>query len=295
MGFGENLQFLRQKKGLTQEQVAEQLRVSRQSVSKWESGNSYPEMDKIMQLCDLFQCSMDALIKQDAKTVCVQDDIKYERHMNQYSRAVTFGVGFILLGVSIYEFMAGMRMPENLCNMIFLIIVVVSVMVFIVFGMRDSDFKRKYKEISIVYPEEEIDKFHKTHINMIATGVGIILIGVIFEGFVDGIRPPRPFTEDIYHGVFMLAVAAGVSLLTYAGMQKKKYDIEKSNKADSLTAERKGKESMCGKICGAIMLIATIIFLLLGFVWSSFWSFAWITFPIGGILCGIVTMFLSKD
>ena len=40
MGFAENLQFLRQKKGYTQEQIAEQLQVSRQSVSKWESGVS---------------------------------------------------------------------------------------------------------------------------------------------------------------------------------------------------------------------------------------------------------------
>lgn len=41
MGFAENLQFLRQKKGYTQEQIAERLQVSRQSVSKWESGNSH--------------------------------------------------------------------------------------------------------------------------------------------------------------------------------------------------------------------------------------------------------------
>lgn len=50
MGFAENLQFLRQKKGYTQEQIAEQLQVSRQSVSKWESGGSFPEMDKLLQL-----------------------------------------------------------------------------------------------------------------------------------------------------------------------------------------------------------------------------------------------------
>lgn len=41
MGFAENLQFMRQKKGYTQEQIAEQLQVSRQSVSKWESGVSH--------------------------------------------------------------------------------------------------------------------------------------------------------------------------------------------------------------------------------------------------------------
>ena len=47
MSLSENLQFLRQRRGVTQEQLAEELDVSRQSVSKWESGVSYPEMDTI--------------------------------------------------------------------------------------------------------------------------------------------------------------------------------------------------------------------------------------------------------
>ena len=58
MSFGENLQFYRKRKDITQEQLAEQLDVSRQTVSKWESGSSYPEMEKILQLCDLFECPM---------------------------------------------------------------------------------------------------------------------------------------------------------------------------------------------------------------------------------------------
>ncbi len=46
--FGENLQFYRKQKSMTQEQLAEQLEVSRQTVSKWEAGASYPEMEKIL-------------------------------------------------------------------------------------------------------------------------------------------------------------------------------------------------------------------------------------------------------
>ncbi len=290
MSLGENLQYLRQKRGLTQEQIAEQLQVSRQSVSKWESDNSYPEMDKILQLCDIFQCSLDIFVKQDARKACAEDDSQYELHMNQYSTAITFGIAFILLGVSLYEFLTGIGIAENLNNMLFWIAVVVGVMVFIVFGMRDSNFRRKYKEISNIYSEEEIDKFHKRYINFIAVGVGLILVGVIFEGFVDGVQPPASFTEDIYHGVFMLFVTAGVSLITYAGMQKKKYDIDGYNKQNRPDEE---KNSLTGKICGTIMLIATIVYLLAGFVWSV-WSISWIAFPIGGILCGIVVILLPK-
>ena len=65
MKFGENLQKLRKEKGISQEQLAEQLGVTRQSVSKWESGASYPEMDKIVALCNMFHCDMDVLINKD--------------------------------------------------------------------------------------------------------------------------------------------------------------------------------------------------------------------------------------
>ena len=65
MKFGENLQKLRKEKGISQEQLAEQLGVTRQSVSKWESGASYPEMDKIVALCNIFHCDMDVLINKD--------------------------------------------------------------------------------------------------------------------------------------------------------------------------------------------------------------------------------------
>ena len=62
MKFGDKLIALRKKKGLSQEELAEKLGVSRQSVSKWESNNTYPETDKIVQICNIFECTMDDLI-----------------------------------------------------------------------------------------------------------------------------------------------------------------------------------------------------------------------------------------
>ena len=56
MSLGENLQYLRKRDNITQEQLAEQLDVSRQSVSKWESDTTYPEMEKLLQLCQMFHC-----------------------------------------------------------------------------------------------------------------------------------------------------------------------------------------------------------------------------------------------
>ena len=62
MKFGDKLVELRKKNGYSQEELAEKLGVSRQSVSKWESNNTYPETDKIIQIANLFDCSMDDLI-----------------------------------------------------------------------------------------------------------------------------------------------------------------------------------------------------------------------------------------
>ena len=67
MKFEDKLQYLRKKANLSQEQLADKLNVSRQAVSKWESGASYPEMDKLIAMSKIFKCSMDDLVNDDAK------------------------------------------------------------------------------------------------------------------------------------------------------------------------------------------------------------------------------------
>lgn len=68
MALAEKIQILRQEKGLSQEQLAERLGVSRQSVSKWETGQSRPDMDKLVVLAELFGVSADYLIREEEKT-----------------------------------------------------------------------------------------------------------------------------------------------------------------------------------------------------------------------------------
>ena len=66
MSFGEQLSSVRRRSGLTQEQFAEQLQVSRQAVSKWEPGRGYPEMEKILYICNRYQVSICLLYTSDA-------------------------------------------------------------------------------------------------------------------------------------------------------------------------------------------------------------------------------------
>ena len=65
MKFATNLQKLRKKENMSQEALAEKLDVTRQSVSKWESGTSYPEMDKLIAICKIFSVDMDTLVNGD--------------------------------------------------------------------------------------------------------------------------------------------------------------------------------------------------------------------------------------
>lgn len=64
MAFGEQLQLLRRRSGLTQEQFAEELRVSRQAVSKWESGKGYPEVEKLLYICQRYDVTLNDLFEQ---------------------------------------------------------------------------------------------------------------------------------------------------------------------------------------------------------------------------------------
>ena len=69
MNFKDNLKKIRKDNNLSQEELAEKLNVTRQSVSKWESGVAYPEMDKVIQICKMFNLNIDDLLNKDIKEV----------------------------------------------------------------------------------------------------------------------------------------------------------------------------------------------------------------------------------
>ena len=65
MSLGKNIQYLRKEKKITQEQLAEIMSVSRQTISRWEADEIIPELSKLIALSDLFSCKLDALVKED--------------------------------------------------------------------------------------------------------------------------------------------------------------------------------------------------------------------------------------
>ena len=77
MKFGDNLRNLRKVKNLSQEKLAEKVGVSRQSISKWECGEAYPEMDNILILCKIFNCKLNDLVHEDLTDISsLGEDVK---------------------------------------------------------------------------------------------------------------------------------------------------------------------------------------------------------------------------
>jgi transcriptional regulator with XRE-family HTH domain len=77
MSIRKNLEYLRKQKKLSQEELAYKLGVSRQAVSKWESGAAFPETEKMMSICKIFDCSLDDLMNGDIAQLEIDKDRKY--------------------------------------------------------------------------------------------------------------------------------------------------------------------------------------------------------------------------
>ena len=77
MNFGQNLKNLRKSKNMSQEELAEKVMVSRQSVSKWETGEAYPEMNHILELCKIFRCHINDLVNDNILDIdSLDEDVK---------------------------------------------------------------------------------------------------------------------------------------------------------------------------------------------------------------------------
>lgn len=300
MSFGENLQFLRKQKNITQEQLAEQLEVSRQSVSKWESSQSYPEMEKLLQICSMFHCNMDTLMQGDVSKDFVEDTYGYDSFMNQFDRLITAGIALILFGISIMGFLTGLGMDEDIAPVFFFIFLIAGVIILVVMGMQHSHFAEKHPYIEDFYTEEEKEQAYRKFTVRMAAGIGIILVAVLLFMVLgirlDSVADPA-LTEKLENmgmGIFMLFLTPGVSVLVYGGLQKDKFDIKNYNKEKSLSPAKKKRDALKAKICGCIMLAALTVYLVCMFT-DIEWSTSWLVFVVGGILCGVVSIILSKD
>lgn len=312
MSFGENLVYYRKRLKITQEELAERLYVSRQTVSRWENDSFYPDMDTLIKLCDIFDCSMDTLVRgsavDDCSTVNAVDSFtinEYDRHMNKFSFFISIGVFLIILGISLLISLSSF-VSEILGVVIFMLLLSCAVSTFIVAGISHDNFMKLNPHIE-AYPKHISNKFMRKFPFYIAGATLLIFMGVIMliimlykEGYA-----PSGFTvstwESLAVSLFMLIISIAVFLYVYFCIQHSKYNVNLYNEecikegynTDELTEQQKKKSQLEEGICGIIMTLATIVFLLLGFI-GNLWHPAWITFPIGGALCSIVSVIFKS-
>ena len=292
MSLAENLQYLRAREGVTQEQLAERLDVSRQSVSKWESAASYPEMDTLLKLCDMFQVDMDTLLRGSVENSLSEDTAGYDRFMTLYARKIAGGVSAIVGSVALWSFLSALGLSEMLGTAILLLVIAAAAVVFIASGMEEEHFRKKHPVIPDFYTEPQKERFHRRYIWYIAGGVGAILLGVVMMVLAFTVLPEREPYESYIGAAFLAVVACAVYFLIYGGMLEDKYNIAKYNRQNNPTPEDKSRRRRATTACAVIMLLATAVFLTLGLGWDN-WESATIIYPVGGVFCGAAWMLLG--
>lgn len=324
MSFTENLQYLRKWNKITQEELADELGVSRQAVSKWETGEAYPETDKLIILCDKFGVTLDELVRGDIsarereekpaenanKWHIYPDEYGFKRQMDRFSAAMATGVFLILLGVAVCVAICGysetVRLTDgNLASVIaglsavpLLILIAAAVFLFVFFGISQERFKKTHPEIRNVFTKKECDDFSRRFTVGMALLVSGVLVDVVFlivmimlaeAGVINGGGDVTSYIVAAF--LFILSFIVGG--LVYFGIQHEKFNVSEYNKNNVKEASARSK--LKDAICSSIMLLATATFLILGFT-LGLWKYVWIVFPVGGILCGIVGAIMgAKD
>ena len=239
MSFSSNLSILRRRAGYTQEGLAECLGVSRQAVSKWESGATLPEAATLPELADLLHCTIDELMRgtltegdlppppeeaeeeQAAALFCA-----YDAHMNRHAVMVAGGVALILLGGAVLLGLQGFGDFSGLSVLPLLLCVAVSVFLFIMDGGAHEDFQRRYPSIPDFYPSAERERFaFLSRLGVAASVAAIVLDAALLiglGGFFDG----RERIQIWVVALFMLILSGAVGTLVLLSMLEEKYNLE---------------------------------------------------------------------
>jgi len=162
MKLADNLKRIRKENNLSQEQLAEKIGVSRQAVSKWESGQSYPEMDKVLLICKLFNYGIDELMNENVKQV--EENKQSKNNINKY---IDDFFAFITKTVDMFSHMKFRQIVKCFIEQIVVLIIVVSIL-----GIIGSIASSILYNLLEVLPEEAI--------NFVSGILGAIYITVAF-------------------------------------------------------------------------------------------------------------------
>lgn len=186
--FADNLKKIRKESGLSQEELADKLGVSRQSISKWESSQAYPEMDKVLQLCNIFNLKVDELLNQDIKDVKDRQESrnKVNKYIDDFLKFITKSIDMfsamtfkekikclfeqfviILILLFVYTVLGGILewvlsgifgvLPSNIYSVIYRIFEIIYGIIYLVFGfvIFIHVFKTRYLDYYEIIREDD--------------------------------------------------------------------------------------------------------------------------------------------
>ena len=311
MKFRDNLLYQRQQRNMTQEQLAMLLGVSRQSVAKWEAGQSTPEVDKLMRMAELFNCSLDDLVSGDLTVVPVapeevlpqdvpaQDVCGYDEHSRAFALRIALGVGAIILGVAAGCILAALAVHEAVATAVILAGVLAGLAFIIPAGIEHAAFAKAHPFVEDFYTATQKDEARRWFTRRLVGGIGLV-----FASIVTIIAMDAAGNDDLGSGIMLLILAAGVFLIVHGSVYYGLVNVEGYNR-ERANEQWERDNPRVGRICGIIMLVATIVGLVLLFWGMSAaqnhepmhfaMKFFWLAWPIGGILCGIVPLALRRD
>ncbi len=319
---------LRKKSGMSQEELAEKMNVSRQAVSKWEGAQSIPDLDKILQLSELYGVTTDYLLKDSVEIEeFVGKDMETVRKVtleeaNEYlalkkSASVRIAAATFLCILSVIPlFILGgaTTLPappfsENFAGgvgtIIMLVIAAVAVGIFVYTGSRSEKYRFLDKEpfeteygVSGVIKERQ-KEFHDTYVrcNIIGTCLCMLSPAALFAA---AINDSSDFFTVIMLAVTMAVAGIGVMFFIFAGVRNSAMD--KLLKRGEFTEPEKKKSAFKRIISTIYWTIAAAAYLLWLFIdngRSVYNSLSWVIFPVAGVLfpavLGICTLIERKN
>lgn len=266
------------------------LGVSRQSVTKWEAEKSYPEMDKLLKICQVFECSLDDLVQGDltgreagtAASVPAgppTDVCGFDEHQRRLARQVPAGVAAILVGCGL-GFLAEGRFTlfgadaDILVIVLILLGVLVGLAFFIPAGMEHAAFVKAHPYVEDFYTEDDRATARRSFTRALVAGIALIFVGSVCIMVLGNDRA----TEREGLCLMMLFIAAGVWLIVRYAMLLGRTNVAEYNRSvaedleveDIVSAqvdeevrsallERKRSGEKIGAVCGVIMIVATIV------------------------------------
>lgn len=311
---------LRKKSGMSQEELAEKLNVSRQSVSKWESAQSTPDLNRILQMSALFSVSTDVLLKDEldlsqsedvgmvtAETVSHDEPnppVRYVtmKEANEFlektksdSVHTAAAVALIILSPVIpilFEAVFGENVLADLGAVFLFLFVAVGVGILIFSSIRMKPFHFFSSEcIETEYGidgmvKEKRAQYQPKYAFSMVMGVALCILSPVMPIIFDS-NAGESILADVSAAFIFLFVATGVFMILKASIINGAY--KKLLEEDGFSRAQKVKDKKIGGVMGAYWLIATALYLGYSFITMN-WGRSWIVWPVAGVLCPVVAM-----